>query len=276
MPSCPYCGCYVSANAKFCPSCGSRTGSHPPKTEPQENPGRWYAAETLPQPLSQEEYCDPGPGVREVYARVLALLREKPLRLWGASLLYLLLTALACGLSMLPIISIPLVFALSVGMESIYLEALCGAAPEPRHLFKAFTKSGFIRFVCGMGWAALWLLIWSLIPIAGPFIAVAKSYSYRFVPYIMLSDPEVDAFRALERSKEMSRGFRGRMFLSELFLALALLLITAVLVLLSALHIIGFVFALALVLLALASAALLPMILGLMRATWYSQIEKML
>lgn len=281
MANCPSCGCYVSSGAKYCPSCGGKInrGDAPAADTPAAIPQNWYenTAPAVPAPpVPEEEYFDPGPGVREVWARAAGILAGKPLRLWGMSLLCTLLVALASVLAFVPLIALPIVFVLYVGMESIYLEGLYGAEPSSPQLFKGFRKGCFLRWAAGMGWMSLWVLIWGLIPIAGPFIAVARLYSYRFVPYIMLSDPEVNAFDALRRSMDMTRSFRLRMFLADALALLAIVAVLVVLALLSGLDYIGFVFGLLMLALLLAAAALLPLFLGLTRACFYDEIEKMM
>lgn len=273
MADCAFCGCHVSAGAKFCPACGSRL-TQAEEREITALAEAWYAPEE--EAGGWEEAPAPGLSLREIFSDLAGILSTLPTALWGVSLLWMLLTVLACTLGVLPFIWLPVVFALEIGACGIYMDALYGVRPRPAQLFRGFSKGGFLRYVCGMGWMSLWIFIWALIPIVGPVLALAKSYSYRFVPYIMLSDPEADAFQALERSKAMTRGLRLKMFLAELLLLGALLLAGLVLVLLSGLHIVGFVFALLLVVLAAAAVTVLPMVLGLLRAGFYAAAEKML
>lgn len=288
MANCPACGCKVSDNAKFCPSCGGRIAPvenselvpQAPVSAPAEEmvPANWYSGGEACDTAYEEEgvYEDPRPTVRGIYARVGEVLRARPLKLWGMSLLNLLLVFLSCALAAIPIIALPIVFALYVGMEAIYLEGIYGAEPTSKQLFKGFSKSSFMRFVGGMGWMCLWVFIWSLIPIAGVVFGVIKAYSYRFVPYIMLSDPEVDAFEALNRSKEMSYGLKARMFAADALVIAALLVAVTVLVLLSNIDFIGFIFAIVLFVLYIAAIAFLPLFFGLVRACFYDEAEKMM
>ena len=182
--------------------------------------------------------------------------------------------ALACALAPLPILYLPIVFALYVGMEAIYLEGIYGAEPETEQLFRGFSKGSFLRYAAGMGWMCLWVLIWSLIPVAGIVFGVIKAYSYRFVPYIMLSDPEVNAFEALKRSKEMTMGYKAKMFGADAIVAAAVLVLVLVLVLLSNIDYIGVLFAIVLLAVYLAAIAFLPIFFGFVRACFYDEVEK--
>lgn len=285
MANCPACGCYVGAKAKFCPSCGVRIqpGSAPAQeaTSPvdaapvleESAPVNWYESTEV---VAQEEPpCrEEGISIIAIYRRCGELLRARPIKLWGLSLLNLLLMSLTCILAPLPIIFLPIAFALYVGMEAIYLEGIYGAEPETEQLFRGFAKGSFLRYAAGMGWLCLWVLIWSLIPIAGVVFGVIKAYSYRFVPYIMLSDPEVNALEALKRSKEMTLGYKAKMFGADALVAAALLVLVLVLVLLSNIHYIGFIFAIVLAAVYLAAIAFLPIFSGLVRACFYDEIEK--
>lgn len=285
MANCPACGCYVGGRAKFCPSCGVRIQSGPAPAQealrPQEAaraleesvPVNWYESPetvTPEEPPCEEE----GVSIRGIYIRCAELLRARPIRLWGLSLLNLLLMVLACALAPVPIIYLPITFALYVGMEAIYLDGLYGAEPETEQLFRAFARGSFLRYAAGMAWMCLWVLIWSLIPIAGVVFGVIKAYSYRFVPYIMLSDPDVNALDALKRSKEMTMGCKAKMFGADVLVAAALLVLVLVLALLSNIDFIGFIFAIALAAVYLAAIAFLPIFYGLVRACFYDEIEK--
>jgi magnesium-transporting ATPase (P-type) len=122
-----------------------------------------------------------------------------------------------------------------------------------------------------MGWRTLWLLIWFLVPIAGPIIAIVKFYSYRFVPYIMLADPDIQATEALKKSMLQTYGYKGKMFLADFLLGLAVAVVSFLFGLLLSLGPIGiFLAAIYFILL----YALLPLIMGTLEAVYYDKISK--
>ncbi|MCR5507873.1 MAG: DUF975 family protein [Lachnospiraceae bacterium] len=58
----------------------------------------------------------------------------------------------------------------------------------------------------------LYLFLWCLIPIAGVFIAIVKSYEYKMIPYLLADDPDMDREEAFARSKEMMDGNKWHAF----------------------------------------------------------------
>lgn len=96
-----------------------------------------------------------------VYKKCAWILSRKPLMLWGLSLLCALLTKLASIFGILPIISMPIGFALEAGMVMIYIDGYNGKNVNSDQLFKGFTN--FAHVAGGMAWRALWQLIWGMI-----------------------------------------------------------------------------------------------------------------
>ena len=62
----------------------------------------------------------------------------------------------------------------------------------------------------------LYLFLWALIPIAGIFIAIVKSYSYLMVPYIVAENPDIDKDEAFSFSINMMDGQKWRAFVLAL------------------------------------------------------------
>ena len=162
MPFCMNCGKEL-AEEKFCPNCGMPVGG-----------GKPFRAQKIQQGIRS----------RDLIAKALQVLVQKPIRLWGLSLLCQLLVTLATGLSVIPIIFLPIIFVLNAGMAAVYLTGYRGGEVNSDALFAGFKR--FFKVAGGMGWMALWIFIWGMIPVAGIVFAVIKSYSYRFVPYIMI------------------------------------------------------------------------------------------
>lgn len=252
MVFCPGCGTQVNDGNRFCPACGR----------------------PLEAPPVQPQAPAPKYSIKSIYGRAADVLRQKPLRLWGLSLMCTLLTSLAWTLGILPIIALPIVFALTVGMSAIYLAGLNGEDVNSDQLFKGFTKGNFFRFAGGMGWMCLWILIWGLVPIAGIVIAIIKMYEYRFVPYILLTDPDVSATEALRRSMKLSEGIRGKMFAADILIYGVILAACLVLSLFSMIPYAGVLFAIIFVLLSIAVAMFLPLFLGLVHAAFYDERSK--
>ena len=209
--------------------------------------------------------------ILNAYQSTLNVLLRKPVRLWGLSLLCGLLTAIASiGFFGMPIVGIALSIALELGMTQIYLNHYkTGATPDTSALFAAFQQGKFFRLVGGMAWMSLWVLIWCLIPIVGPVFAVIKTYTWRFTPYILLTDSSVKAVDAIKVSAEMTKGLRGKMFLAEFLIGVAYFLITLVLGLLSGIPYIGFLFAIVSFVFGILYSVLLPLFEGLMGAHFY-------
>jgi len=211
-------------------------------------------------------------SISEVYRRVLSILVKKPLQLWGISLMFTLLSALAVVYSILPIIFIPITVVLNVGMISIFLAGYRGQHFEVAMLFKGFDD--FKRIAGGMLWMSLWVLIWFLIPIAGPFIAIVKVYTYRFVPYILLTQPEVKATDAIKLSKEMTEGYKVKMFLADFLIGVAIFIVMVIFALLTRIPIAGLIFMFIGALVYIVVVAVLPLVMGLISAAFYDEIER--
>ena len=251
MPFCMNCGKQL-ADEKFCPNCGMPVDGGKPfqaKKQPKE-----------PQGIRS----------RDLIRKATDVLRQKPLRLWGVSLLCQLLVVLASIFGVLPIISIPIALVLNAGMAAVYLAGYRGQEVNADALFAGFKR--FFKVAGGMGWMALWILIWGLIPVAGIVFAVIKAYSYRFVPYIMIQDPDISATEALRLSIQKTEGFKGRMFLADFLVMLGAALVSAVFSLLGMIPYAGNIFLFIGGLVSLAISLVMPLLLGLINAAGYEEI----
>jgi uncharacterized membrane protein len=212
-------------------------------------------------------------GIGEIYRRALNVLRRKPIRLWGLSLMYALLVGivtLACLL--VPVVSVPVTLVLGVGMTAIYLDGYRGKEVNSDQLFLGFKR--FWRMAGGMAWMELWILIWGLIPIVGIVFAIIKAYSYRFVPYILLTDPDVTATEALRVSMRMTKGYRGKMFGADILIVVIIWVVMLVLYLLGLIPYAGILFLIINFLFTLAVVIFLPLLQGLISAAFYDEIER--
>ena len=304
MIFCPNCGTPLEDDARFCVQCGTSVDpetlfEHPEvpaqepveqESAPEQNPAE-PAPETTPAPAPApvpEYYQAPpnagqppygayqapqgptGPSFSGAYTTAFSVLKGKPILLWGLSLLHGLLCGLATIIGAIPIISIPLTYLLNVGMKAIYRDGLRGETVNSDQLFMAFNKR-FLRYAGGMAWKDLWILIWCLIPIVGPIFAIIKSYSYRFVPYILLDDPEISATQALRESMRQTKGMKGQMFIADIIVCAAVFVAVIILALLGKIPYIGVLFVLILVILAILIFMFLPLFMGLIEAYFYEE-----
>ena len=251
MPFCMNCGKELSEE-KFCPNCGMPVGG-----------GKPYRA---------QRYHEEPQGIRsrDLIQKALEVLKQKPFRLWGLSLLCQLLVGLAAALGVLPIISVPIALVLNAGMAAVYLTGYRGGEVNADALFAGFKR--FFKVAGGMGWMLLWVLIWGMIPLAGVVFAAIKSYSYRFVPYLMIQDPEISATEALRLSMKKTEGFKGRMFLADFLVYLAVALVAVVFGALSLIPAVGPVFMVIGAVAMIAISLVLPLALGLVSAACYEEI----
>lgn len=209
--------------------------------------------------------------IKYIIGKVLDVLKAKPFRLWGMSLLASLLICIAGVVGVLPIITIPVTLVLQLGMSMVYLAGYRGKNYDSEDLFKGFSNFG--RNAGGMAWMFLWIFIWGMIPIVGPIFAIMKTYAYRFTPYILINNPEVPTTHAIKKSMEMTNGYRNKMFLTDLLIYAVPCAAALVLGLLGLIPYVGVLFILVLVVVMLVYAAFSPLVLGLVGAAYYDEIN---
>jgi len=195
---------------------------------------------------------------------------KKPVHLWGLLILFMLMTVLAVTFGVIPLIWLPIVFVLELGMVNIFISGYRGKQISSTQLFEGFNKK-FARNAGGMGWRTLWISIWFLIPVAGIVLGVIKFYSYRFVPYIMLENPDIHATEALKKSMAQTHGYKGKMFVADLLIILAVTVLTTIFYFAMLIPIVGIVlFVIYYILLIL----ILPLVAGVLEAVYYDKISK--
>ena len=207
----------------------------------------------------------------QAYKEALAVIAKKPIMLWGLSLLSGVMIVLA-SIFTAPIFILGIVFSILItcGMAKVYIDGLAGKQVNSDQLFAAFNKN-CIRIVGGMAWQALWIIIWALVPIVGPVLAVIKAYSYRFVPYILMTKPEVTATQALRLSMEMTKGKKMQMFLADLCFGGGIFVVFFVLGLLCAIPVVGILFMLIAIVASIAVALFSSIFQGLYQTYFYMQ-----
>lgn len=101
--------------------------------------------------------------------------------------------------------------AVSLG-SCVYFTSL--ARSEPSALSQLFSRTNIwlkalgLRFVTGF-----FIVLWTLLFVIPGIIA---AYRYAMAPYIMADNPDIGIMEAIDTSKEMMRGNKGRLFCLEL------------------------------------------------------------
>ncbi len=205
------------------------------------------------------------------YKKALDVIMKKPIRLWGLSLMSALLTGITyaiCGI--IPALAIAVVYIITCGMAKVYLDGLKGLDVESEQLFYGFANKP-VRVAGALAWRDLWLLIWSMVPIAGPIIVIVKAYQYRFVPYIVMTRSDVTATEALKLSMKKTEGKKMDMFLADLCFAAGIFVVCLVLTILAIIPYIGVIFRLALFIVLVLIGAFSGIFCGLYQASFYEE-----
>ncbi|MDD6084403.1 MAG: zinc ribbon domain-containing protein [Oscillospiraceae bacterium] len=236
---CGKCGHTLKDDAVFCPHCGSRVGadSVQEKFSGGTNQGYdvpWQRPES--QSSKKSNFNDNiNDGINRMQESdsfvfrslglTLRVLFSKPIRLWGLSLLSIILYAFASALCFgIPILAISAVEVLKVGMCCVYLDAYNKKEVDSKQIFSGFSSFGrFCKISGGMLWKNLWLLLWMLVPIVGPIICFVKAISYSFTPYILLKKPKMSPLDALKYSMKLTDGYKLKIFLTALLVGIILL-----------------------------------------------------
>ena len=209
-----------------------------------------------------------------VYRKSFQVFKQKPLRLWGLSVLSTFLSIVAViGFGAVPIVGVVITLVLNAGMTMVYLAGYRGEGFETENLFAGFKNGKFGRIAGGMSWMYLWIIIWSMIPIVGFVFAIIKSYEYRFAPYILMTRPEVKATDAIKISKAETLGYKGKMFGAEIIFVGVVFGAVLILSLLGLIPFIGFLFGFILFLVWIVLAAFGPLFLGVLGAAFYDEIQ---
>ena len=212
--------------------------------------------------------------IMEIYKKALSVLMKKPLRLWGITLLCILLTGVGSALfGIIPGIGLCISLLLETAMTIIFLRGYRGEEVNTLQLFDCFKDWNTIkRVLCGMGWMTLWIFLWGLIPVVGPIFALIRTYEYRLTPYILVMEPDVKPSDAIKLSKVRTMGWKGKMFGADILVAVGFYLVTLVLLLFSHIRYIGVLFGLVNVLFVICFIVLAPLFLGLVQAAFYEEI----
>ena len=211
----------------------------------------------------------------------LKTLMKKPVQLWGLSLLGVILQSLSNVLCAVPpILGMGVSSTLSAGMENVFLDAYHQKEINSKQIFSGFSSGkSFLRIAGGMLWRMLWLFLWALfalIPIVGwviaPIMLVIKGISYSFTPYLLLRKKDISPLDALKRSMEMTKGYRGKIFLTYLICYAALLVVGLLLFLIGHIPGIGIVLA---GIIGVVIGIFCPLFFGVLRAAMFTEVVRL-
>ncbi len=122
------------------------------------------------------------------YKAATKIFKDKKWTLCGLILLETVFSILAEIFGILPIISLPLCFAISVSAAAICLKGIRGENVDSKNLFDGFKN--FKHNAGGMAWMSLWVYIWIIVPAivlinivlssVGDVISAYMSYGSRY------------------------------------------------------------------------------------------------
>ncbi len=210
-----------------------------------------------------------------IYGRALKVLLKKPFKLWGLSLLAILLSSVLsalCGFSV-PVLGISVALLIGTAMTLIFLRGYRGEDVAVIQLFDCFKDWNTIkRVLLGLGWMYLRIFLWAIIPFAGPVFAIIRMYQYRLTPYILIFEPEVKITDAINVSTEKTRGYKLQMWLADFVYIAMFFAAMLTLIIFAMIPVLGAIFALTAVVLYIAFIALAPLFAGLVQAAFYEEI----
>ena len=212
--------------------------------------------------------------IKTIYSRAFTVLSRKPLRLWGLSLLSAVVAVFAGVMfGVIPGVNLALKVLLSTGMTMVFLHGYLGERIAVPDLFECFKSWATIkRVVLGSLYAALWIVLWGLIPIVGIVFAIIRIYDYALVPYILVMEPEVAITDACKESKQRMMGYKGTKFVADILWGVVVLFGVLVLFLLGLIPFVGILFRILGVLLLIAMGIFGGLFNGLIDSAFYVEI----
>ena len=214
--------------------------------------------------------------VFRIYKRAFAELMKKPFRLWGITLLSTLFSCLGYWLGG-PVIAIGLgvTILFQASLANIYLKSYIGSEkPRVVDLFTTFRDWKTIkRVICSIAWGELWKTLWLLIPFAGIVFYIIKTYEYGLIPYIVMDQPETGITECKEVSSKMTNGYKGKMFLADLLVPVAIFVTMFILGLLSSIPYVGVFFAVIMVLTYIVLLLVVGLFMNIVHASFYEEIK---
>lgn len=132
---------------------------------------------------------------------------------WNEFFIFMSIFSLLFGFIMLIAIAFTAFLSnpIIVGKRRFFMENSENKSPLDR-LFFSFGKN-YLKIVKVMFMQNLFIFLWTLLLIIPGII---KSYEYRMVPFILSENPDITWQRALELSREMTRGEKFNIFVLDL------------------------------------------------------------
>lgn len=114
-------------------------------------------------------------------------------------------------ISAIPLASIFLVGPINFGLAVVFLKKARNGGPiEFGDLFRGFDRFGETLVLGLMQWLIPFL--WFLIPIAGIYFGIKKSYSFALAMYVKVDNPNAQWRECLDRSTLLMDGHRWELF----------------------------------------------------------------
>lgn len=245
------------------------------------------------------------------YKAAMQIFKDKKWKLCGFILLESVFSILAAFFGILPIVSIPLCFAISVSSAAICLKGVRGEDVDSKNLFDGFKN--LKHSIGGMAWMSLWVCIWMIVPIifafritasaitdvfnsiisfdvyypsagtivmdviacililVGCVIMIIKAFTYCFTPYILTDKPEIHTMDAIKESKKLTAGIRGKIFWASIIPIAVLVVIDIVLAVFAMIPFIGVLFDIIMSVLNIAASVFMSVFLSLTLASFYNK-----
>ena len=133
-----------------------------------------------------------------------------------ANFLYSLIAGFPSAIPLVGWIASLLIFpVLLMGMVNICLNVTYGGKVKIEDLFAYFKDGMFFKPVGVYFLMFTYVFLWGLIPVAGPFIYLVKSYSYGLAPYIWHDNTDISASDAITESRHLMDGHKWELFCCE-------------------------------------------------------------
>ncbi len=141
---------------------------------------------------------------------------EKLKKNWfTAILLFIIFSVIGMIFSSIPLVGVFLNFIvlgpLTLGINSCFLKLIRNEAFKIKDLFDGF--SNFKSSVLLQLLISTFVFLWSLLLVIPGIIA---QYKYSMSFYILKDNPDIGALNALDESKRMMQGYKGKLFLLHL------------------------------------------------------------
>ena len=184
--------------------------------------------------------------------------RQIVLLLW-----FLVPLGIGCGIA----------FAIGGSAFSTMAESLVSALMS--HKYGYFGGLGSSSSLKGLGILIGFMVV---LIVAGLIVGLVfyciKTYSYSLVPYIIKEDNKRRAVDVARESDARTKGYKGKMFLTDLLVVLCIAVVMIILNFLGKIPAVGVVFSFIKNLVNIVISLLTPLFFGLIRAAWYEEIMK--